>query len=132
MSIVKVMGTVIIAVAGSLSGSVVVNPAVACAVPNDEWDIGAYDQCVASFDGNPLDSDAEHKRWQDHMKYCCEKSGGVFNYAGPGGCVAPPANPAQGPVAPPGGVATQTLEPAPPPVVRNPGVIQTFTPAPVG
>jgi len=56
-------------------------PAAAAAQPNTgEWDIGAYDQCIGSFDGNPLDSPAEHKRWEDHMKMCCEKTGGIFNY----------------------------------------------------
>ncbi len=109
-------------------------PAGAFAQPNTgEWDVGAYDQCIGSFDGNPLDSPAEHKRWEDHMKMCCEKTGGIFNYAGAGGCVAPPANPAQTRRDLPPGVIVQTFEPVPPPVVRNPGaVVETVTPAAVG
>lgn len=109
-------------------------PAGAFAQPSSgEWDVGAYDQCVGSFDGNPLDSDAEHKRWEDHMKMCCEKTGGIFNYAGAGGCVAPPANPAQTRRDVPPVVVTQTLEPAAPPVVRSPGVVvETLAPAVVG
>lgn len=70
------------------------SPAVATA-ESKEWDIGAYDQCVASFDGLPASNADDHKRWVDHMKMCCEKTGGIFSYAGPGGCVAPPAEPAK-------------------------------------
>ncbi|QZT64372.1 hypothetical protein [Mycolicibacterium austroafricanum] len=123
---------VLLAVTATLGGSAWISPTEACAAPNDEWDIGAYDQCVGSFDGIPSQSDADYKRWTDHMKMCCERTGGIFRYAGAGGCVAPPAEPAAGgPVVPPG-VATHTLEPAPPPAVWNPGVIATFTPAPIG
>jgi len=109
-------------------------PAAAAAQPNTgEWDIGAYDQCIGSFDGNPLDSPAEHKRWEDHMKMCCEKTGGIFNYAGAGGCVAPPANPAQTRHDVPPAGTVHTFEPVPPSVVRNPGaVVQTMTPAALG
>jgi hypothetical protein len=53
------------------------SPAIASAEPK-EWDIGAYDQCVSSFDGNPAASAADNKRWVDHVKVCCEKTGGVY------------------------------------------------------
>ena len=94
--------------------------AVANAVPNTgEWDIGAYDECVARGTNKRL---------------CCSQSGGVWTNASdnpPNTCVAPSAQ-TQGtspPVAgPPPVVATQ---PPPPPPVRNPGVVtETFTPAP--
>lgn len=70
------------------------SPAVATAEPK-EWDIGAYDQCLRSFDGNPNASTAELERWRDHLKMCCEKTGGIYKYSGPGGCVAPPAEQAE-------------------------------------
>jgi hypothetical protein len=70
------------------------SPAVASA-EQKEWDIGAYDQCVSSFDGNPSTSAADYKRWQDHMKMCCEKTGGVYKYSGTGGCESPPKDQAQ-------------------------------------
>ncbi len=86
-------------------------PAVATA-ESKEWDIGAYDQCVGSFDGKPASNAEDHKRWVDHMKMCCEKTGGVFKYAGSGGCEAPPAEPAKVTRTPgriPVGVFTQDL-----------------------
>ncbi|MDT5003041.1 MAG: hypothetical protein QOJ24_217 [Mycobacterium sp.] len=70
------------------------SPAVATAEPR-EWDIGAYDQCVGSFDGNPATSAADYKRWEDHMKMCCDKSGGVYKYSGNGGCESPPKEQAE-------------------------------------
>ncbi len=89
-------------------------PAVATA-EQKEWDIGGYDQCIGSFDGNPLDSPAEHQRWADHMKMCCEKTGGIFNYAGAGGCVAPPAEQANSASTRwPGRVPVGVFEPARP------------------
>jgi hypothetical protein len=63
------------------------SPGVASAEPK-EWEIGAYDECVRSFNDNPNDSEANHKRWVDHMKMCCDKSGGIYQYSGQGGCVA--------------------------------------------
>ena len=87
----KTFITAATAAAVAAAGIALTVPAIASAQP--EWDLGAYDQCVGSFDGNPSTSAADYKRWQDHMKMCCEKTGGVFKYAGPGGCVAPPAEP---------------------------------------
>jgi hypothetical protein len=103
-------------------------PATASAVP--EWDIGMYDQCVGSFDGDPLDSPAEHQRWSDHMKDCCEKTGGIFKYAGAGGCVAPPAEQTHKTVQ--GTAPVKVFEPASPWTTRVPGgvVLQPLTPAP--
>jgi hypothetical protein len=83
------------------------SPAVASAEPK-EWDIGAYDQCVSSFDGNPAASAADNKRWVDHMKMCCEKTGGVYKYSGPGGCESPPKDQPEA-WTPPSGLPTQTL-----------------------
>lgn len=40
--------------AATLAGSGVEEPAVACAAPA-EWDIGAYDQCLAGLIGKGLD-----------------------------------------------------------------------------
>ncbi len=123
--------------AGITIGTTAGNPTTAFAVPNSgDWDVGAYDRCIAAVDdawarGLIEDITGAHRE-------CCEKSGGVWSPLGPepgnAKCVAPPAKPAQ---AQPGtsqrpGVATQTSEPSPPPVARNPEVTLTFVPAPVG
>ncbi len=129
MSTAKIIGTVIIAVGGSLGGSAFVGTATACAEPDREWDIGAYDRCIHS--GLTEDVPSGEQAWLDHQKYCCLKSGGDWN-AGTQACQAPAAEPAQRPGVVDPGVATQTFVPALPPV-RNPGVAtQTFAPAPVG
>lgn len=95
---------------------------VASAEPR-EWDIGVYDQCVGSFDGNPATSAADYKRWVDHMKMCCDKSGGIYKYSGSGGCESPPKDQPQE-WRPPGGLPAGRLTPI---VDLPPGVI---TPAP--
>jgi hypothetical protein len=125
----RLMPVAFILTAGALGGSALAETAHACAAPS-EWDIGAFDQCLKSGLGQGF-SDEEY---QQHYKYCCLQSGGRCESTPYGcKCVAPPANPAQGPMAPPsGGVATQTLAPAPPPPIRNPGVVTTFVPAPIG
>jgi hypothetical protein len=110
--------TLVIAAAAIALGS----PAVATAEPK-EWDIGTYDQCVRSFSDDPNASAATHQRWKDHMKMCCDKSGGVYQYSGQGGCVAPPKEQAEV-WRPPGGLPAGTLTPI---VDLPPGVI---TPAP--
>lgn len=129
----------VVLAAATLGVSAAGQPATACAAPNTgEWDIGAYDRCMQAVDNAWLRGELSGPVGDAHRE-CCEKTGGVWSpspgappASGAGTCAAPPANPAQGPMTPPGGVATATLEPAPPPPIRNPGVIQTFTPAPVG
>jgi hypothetical protein len=98
--------------------------AVASAEPR-EWDIGAYDQCRSAAIGKGL-TPAE---WYDAMYSCCIQSGGDWN-AGTSQCQAPPAvqevqpQPTRPVVVGPGGITTETLEPAP-------GVAPpTFAPAP--
>ncbi|WP_123026158.1 hypothetical protein [Mycolicibacterium stellerae] len=81
------------------------SPAVATAEPK-EWDIGAYDQCKASY---PYDRQDNIGRWYDHLKYCCIKTGGVW--AG-SKCVAPPKEQAEE-WTPPSDLSTQTLTPDP-------------------
>ena len=80
-------------VAPTVAAAALASSALANAAP--EWDVAAWDQCVAPFDGNPNSSQAEYERWVDHLKYCCEKTGGVFTGPGPGSCVAPPADAAE-------------------------------------
>ena len=91
------------------AAAVAIASPVASAEPR-EWDIGAYDQCVGSFDGNPATSAADFKRWEDHMKMCCDKSGGVYKYSGNGGCESPPKDQAEV-WHPPGGLPAGTLTP---------------------
>lgn len=125
----RLVPAVLLAATATLGGSAFVDPAIACAAPPAEWDVKGYDHCIRDVILNPDPNKsftAEHKR-------CCTESGGQWNES-TRDCVAPPAQPAgsQPGVAPSPGVATQTLEPAPPPI-RNPGVVtETFTPAPVG
>jgi hypothetical protein len=64
-------------------------PAIAGADPNNgggpgggEWDIGAYDFCMANHP--PLYTQEEVL---DHHRWCCESTGGVW---GTNGCQAPP------------------------------------------
>jgi hypothetical protein len=96
-----------------------------------EWDIGAYDQCVGAFDGVPSVSAADYERWEDHMKLCCDRTGGVFRYAGANGCVAPPAEEAERrPTLPDFGGPAMTLWRPPPPVgpAAPPASEATLTP----
>jgi len=104
--------------AGALGSAGVAEPAHACAAPR-EWDIGAYDQCVAEGYGKGYDD----QEWENHKALCCWASGGDWN-AAQGKCQAPPAEPAQHPgtVVNPGAI-THTFEPAAPRLTRNPGVV---------
>jgi hypothetical protein len=89
------------------------SPAVAAAEPK-EWDIGTYDQCTASY---PYDRQENIARWYDHLKYCCLKTGGVWEGSK---CVAPPKDQAEA-WTPPSDLATQTLTPGP--IYVPPGTI---------
>lgn len=125
----RVVPAVLLAAAATLRGSAIGDPATACAAPR-EWDIGAYDQCVKSGLGKGY-NDVE---WEEHEHQCCLDSGGVWNLE-QGKCQAPPADAESQPgVAPTPGVASQTEEPAPPPVTRVPlgDITATFAPAPAG
>ncbi|OBG98546.1 hypothetical protein A5698_11570 [Mycobacterium sp. E136] len=97
----------------------------ASAVP--EWDIGAYDQCWNSGIGQGF----TQEEFDEHVHHCCVGSGGVWN-AAVKKCQAPPAEEAIIRPLSPSAVATATFDPAPPPVVRSPGLVETFTPAPAG
>ncbi len=87
---------------------------IASALP--EWDIGAFDQCMAGLDPAVKDgtlSQGEILQWQ--IK-CCRTSGGNWDSIG-AKCTAPPAiQPNPGGVTPvtPGGAGI-TTDPAPPP-----------------
>lgn len=108
-------------------------PATATALPDTpgDWDIGAYDQCVNSGEGQLPD---KPNAQEDHLHYCCINSGGVWNAAAKK-CQAPPAEPAEAPqTRVPGRVPTQVLEPAANPTYPTyhvqPGmVLYTLTPA---
>ena len=120
----RLMPVAFIVAAGALGGSALAEPAHACAAPR-EWDIGAYDQCLNDGLGKGYNEEEQ----LNHQALCCWATGGDWN-AALGKCQGPPAEPAQRPAIAPG-VITQTLEPAAPPVIRNPGVVTgTFSPAP--
>jgi hypothetical protein len=121
----RLLPVAFIAAAGALGGSALAEPAHACAAPR-EWDIGAYDQCL----NDGLGKGYNEEEWLNHQALCCWATGGDWN-AAQGKCQAPPAEPAQRPGMAPRPGVIQTLEPAAPPVIRNPGVVtETFSPAP--
>ena len=78
------------AVVLAAAGVALAFPAIASALPDTpgEWDIGAYDQCVASGEGQLPD---KPNAQEDHIHYCCINSGGVWNAAAKK-CQAPPAS----------------------------------------
>jgi len=104
-------------------------PAVASALPDTpgEWDIGAFDRCVNSGENQLPD---KPNAQEDHIRYCCENSGGIWSG---GKCVAPPAEPAEaGWTRTPGRIPVGVFEPARPatPRVVDGGAVQPFTATP--
>ena len=124
----------LIAAAATLGGSAVGDPATACAGPK-EWDSAAHDACLKqAYDDWQADK-INKKTYGELAHGCCILSGGKWTpdssyaaggYCGPKALETQPTHPG---VAPLPGEATQN--PAPPPPIRNPGVItETFTPTP--
>jgi hypothetical protein len=112
-----------LAAAALMVGVTIGAPAIAYA--EREWDIGAFDQCVASA----RDTYTSKAEWDLLIHSCCIQSGGDWN-VDTRQCQAPPAvlevqpQPTGPVVVGPGGITTETLEPAP-------GVAPpTFAPAP--
>lgn len=89
-----------------------------------EWDIGAYDQCMA--DGIGKGHDAQDAK--NHEALCCWASGGDWNIA-LGKCQAPPANQqaSRPSIAQQGDIPNYTLEPTPSRVTRMPVGVITAT-----
>ena len=109
------LGVVTTAVA--LAASCFGGAAIAFASPNNEWDIGAYDECMSK---TIRDAD-----------YCCVASGGIAGLV-PGSCTAPAAvvqdPPAQGPGFGPRPGPKRTPVPVAPPsdaIVPPPGAVVT-------
>lgn len=85
----------VLAGVATFTGSAVGDPAAACAAPR-EWDIGAYDSCVATvYEGLPdnISPEQNEEMW-DSLRWCCESTGGRWK-AGSSNCEAPPAEQAQ-------------------------------------
>ena len=119
------------AVVLAAAGVALAFPAIASALPDTpgEWDIGAYDQCVASGEGQLPD---KPNAQEDHIHYCCINSGGVWNAVAKT-CQAPPAEPAGAPITKATPKApTGVFEPVRPTATRVPGgvFVQTLTVAP--
>ena len=94
-----------------------------------EWDIGAYDQCIASGEGQLPD---KPNAKEDHEHYCCINSGGIWDAAAKK-CVAPPATPAEAPSTKANPKApVGVFEPVRPTTTRVAGgvFVQTLTAAP--
>lgn len=78
----------------------------AAALPDREWDIGAYDDCVRKADNDYVNGVTNDRQYGANLRLCCLNSGGVWS--GPtvgaptyGGCGAPPARTDEGaPIAP--------------------------------
>ena len=115
-----------------LGGSALGDPAAACAEPK-QWNEAGYHACVDQLNKDLAAGRYTPEQYIELVQGCCSLSGGAWNNTLKQ-CESPPAAPAQGPaVAPQPGVATQTVEPAPPPVTRVPlgPITENFTPAPV-
>jgi hypothetical protein len=100
-----VVGRCLVAAAATAGGSVLPLPAVA----HGEWDIEAYDNCMAEPHGPATDSGNLHNNW--HF-YCCQMSGGVWHN---GNCVAPVEASATFEPPTPSSVPTNTFSPEPAP-----------------
>jgi hypothetical protein len=115
----------LLAAALLFGGSAFVNPAAACAAPQ-EWDLGAYDKCVDQAVTDYVNGKLTDRDLVAARAACCTKSGGVWSevtYK----CSAPAAQPAEGAaVVPPGRIPTHTLEPAEPAPTN---VVPTLAPA---
>ena len=119
------------AAAATVSGSAIGETATACAEPR-EWDVADYDSCIHAARVRYEQSKqtaADGQRYLDDLRFCCDRSGGVWGQTSLGeGCVAPPANnsahqPGNGPI--------HTFQPEPPPArqVGSVNPIVTFAPA---
>jgi hypothetical protein len=120
--------------AATLSASAFGDPATACAAPR-EWDIGAYDACVARALADYQGGKSTLQDYNENVMVCCVATGGDWNYAAAAGgdCTAPfgeeaqeaerqPAPPPEGMTlwpgytqAPPGPAAPPPSEAAPAP-----------------
>ena len=103
---------------------------VAVAEPNsDSWDIGEFDYCVKQtgkgLDGaDPLDIP---EKVRENQRYCCDRSGGVWNGSS---CVAP-AGDSSGAQQVPGNIELAPVAPVAPPRAeppRAPSSVPVFTP----
>lgn len=82
------VGAPLLAATCAIAASAWTQSGVADAQP--EWDIAQYDNCITSFPDNPSENVL---RFYDHIRWCCEKSGGIWQGGRYGTCVAPPADP---------------------------------------
>ncbi len=82
--------------AATFSASAFGDPAVACAAPR-EWDIGAYDACVARALADYQGGKSTFQDYNENVMVCCVATGGDWNYAAAAGgdCVAPYGDQAQ-------------------------------------
>jgi hypothetical protein len=128
----RLLPAAVLAATATLGGSAFGDPATACAEPKP-WNEAGYTACVDQLNADLAKGRYTQDQYIELVRGCCILSGGVWNEP-KRGCEAAAAQPAQDQpgVAPPPEGATQNPEP-PPPVTRvPPGVIETFTPAPIG
>jgi len=115
--------------AATVSGSSIGDPATACAAP--KFDSDFYAACVTQKQLLYEKGKITIKERDDAFKECCELAGGTWARdpsLSDWVCQQPSAD---APQTLPGGVPTQTFQPAPPPV-RQPGSVNptvTFAPA---
>ncbi|HEX3284026.1 MAG TPA: hypothetical protein VHT50_05035 [Mycobacterium sp.] len=119
----------LIAAAATVSGSAIGDPATACAAP--KFDSDFYRACTTQKQLLYEKGQITKKERDDALKECCELAGGTWARdpsLSDWVCQQPSAD---APQTLPGGVPTQTFQPAPPPV-RQPGSVNptvTFAPA---
>jgi hypothetical protein len=108
-------------------GLAIGSAAVANALP--EWDIGAYDRCVARIPNEVLLSG----NYTDAVHECCLKTGGIWDGTkSENSCVAPPAE-QSGRIPLPTVVPSHVMQPSPLPgpprdIGQAPGGVLTLTP----
>ncbi len=119
----------LIAAAAIVSGSAIGDPATACAAP--KFDSDFYRACMSQQQLLYEKGKITRKERDDGFKECCELAGGTWARdpsLSDWVCRQPSTD---APHTLPGGVPTQTFQPAPPPV-RQPGSVNpTVTFAPV-
>lgn len=124
----RLLPAAFIAVAVTLGGNAIVDPAVASAAPM-KYDFLRYLTCANYWGKKYTEGAITEKEYESARKACCASSGG--DYEGSGSAATckepPPANAPGGTVQP--GTITQTWTPTPATAPHG-SITQTFTPVP--
>jgi hypothetical protein len=126
--LLRILPAALLATAATLGVDTFLDPATACAQPQ-QWDEAGYQECVEGYEAQKED---DYVSWYYGVRQCCIGHGGIWRDQQPG--QAPRCDPPAPIVHVPPGQITDVLTPAPPPPVRQPpGVInETLAPASPG